>query len=60
MIKKVNQETYKKLVSELLYERMENLVRKEAYERQYSHTLSLLTICLLELGAIIWFICALY
>lgn len=52
MIKKVNQETYKRLMSELICERMETIVWKEAYERQYSHTLSLLAICTLELGII--------
>ena len=39
MIKKVNQETYKRLVSELLWERMECKFRMDAYDRQLGNTL---------------------
>lgn len=56
MIKKVNQETYKRLVSELLWERLEKQFWADAYDRQLGNTLWLLIISLLELGVIIAFI----
>ena len=56
MIKKVNQETYKRLVSELLWERLEKQFWADAYDRQLGNTLGLLIISLLELGVIIAFI----
>ena len=49
MIKKVNQETYKKLVSELLWERMECKFRMDAYDRQFGNTLGLVILSLVEL-----------
>ena len=39
MIKKVNQETYKRLVSELLWERLEKQFWVDAYDRQLGNTL---------------------
>lgn len=56
MIKKVNQETYIKVLKELMLQRVETTFWKWEYERQYWNTLGLLIICLGELAFIIWFI----